>query len=252
MSDKPFFSIIIPALNEEKHLPLLLQALQSQTEKDFEVIVVDGGSTDKTEEKAHAFEGKFSKFTYHKEKLKSVGMSRNAGAKLAAADWLIFFDADVVINPDFLEKINKVISDWKPDVMTAWNSTKDKGIAGKMMLFLISFGIFLVHKIRAFANGPCIIIKKSLFGQIHGFNEKIIVGEDLDLTDRATKAGGKYEFLINPKAYVSTRRYEKEGFFVSLYKALRGGLHTLLIGPVYKSLYEYKMGGQYFKEDNKI
>ena len=243
-----FFSIIIPALNEEKRLPLLLDSLLKQTAQDFEVIVVDGGSTDKTEEKAKSYVNNFSDFTYLKEKLKNVAMSRNFGTRRAKADWLIFFDADVVVDPDFLEKIGAIIAKWKSDVMTAWNSTKDEGWKGKLMLFLISAGIFLIHKIRAIANGPCIIIKKELFKKINGFNEKIIVGEDLDLTDRAAKAGGKYDFLINPKVYVSTRRYEKEGIMTSFYKAFSGALYTLFIGPIKKPLYEYKMGGQYFNE----
>lgn len=250
MTEQPFFSIVIPTLNEETRLPQLLESLTMQTCKDFEVIVVDSGSQDKTREKALEFKDKLPKFYFLEGKFKRVAAARNGGAHIICAAWLIFLDADVVVPSDFISKIKDIIMRKKPDLMTAWNSTQDKGISGKLMLFLISLGIFLAHKIRSFANGPCIIIKKDLFDKIKGFNEAIIVGEDLDLADRATKAGGRYHFLLRPLVYVSTRRYEKEGFFLSFYKALVGGLHTIFIGPVNKSLYEYEMGGQYF--DKKV
>lgn len=246
MTSNNLFSVIIPTLNEEIRLPALLSSLANQTDKDFEVIVADSGSKDKTREKAFEFKDKLPKFCFLEGQFKRVAAARNGGARLAHAAWLIFLDADVIVPPDFVLKIRKIINEKNPDVMTAWNATQDKGTSGRLMLFLISLGIFLVHKIRSFANGPCIIIKKELFDKIKGFNEAIIVGEDLDLTDRATKFGGKYRFLLSPVVYVSSRRYEKEGFFLSFYKGLVGALHTIFIGPVKKPLYKYEMGGQYF------
>ena len=58
MSQRPFFSIIIPSLNEEKYLPLLLEDLSQQTFKSFEVIIIDGKSEDKTIELAKTFNKK--------------------------------------------------------------------------------------------------------------------------------------------------------------------------------------------------
>ena len=78
----PAISVIIPALNEEKYIGNVLDALRKQTFKDFEIIVVDGNSTDRTREIAK----KSAKVII--EKRPRIGLARNTGAKLAKADLL--------------------------------------------------------------------------------------------------------------------------------------------------------------------
>lgn len=244
----PFFSIIIPALNEEKYLPLLLNSLAKQQDPDFEVIVVDGGSTDQTAREAKKFESSFSRFLYHKEALKNVSSSRNIGARLAKAQWLLFLDADVMVEPNFTRETKTYIMRKKPNFVTFLIKTKDQVWSGKIMCFLINFGIFFFQKISSLANGTCIGVRKSVFNEARGFNENAVVAEDIDFSRRATRLCGRYSFLFSPAVYVSSRRYQKEGFWMSLYKALKGTLYVLLIGPVTKPLYEYKMGGHNFAE----
>ena len=81
-------SVIIPTLNEEKILPHLLDDFRNQTAKDFEVIVADAGSGDKTVEVAKAYKAQLVKGG-----LPAVG--RNNGAKIARGEFLFFLDADV-------------------------------------------------------------------------------------------------------------------------------------------------------------
>ena len=78
---KPRFSIIIPTLNEEKFLPKLLESLTTQTVKDFEVIVVDGQSKDKTVAVAKRFAGTLQLTVVTSEK-PSVSYQRNYGSKV--------------------------------------------------------------------------------------------------------------------------------------------------------------------------
>jgi glycosyltransferase involved in cell wall biosynthesis len=245
--DDIFFSIIIPALNEEKRLPMLLQSLSSQTEKNFEVIVVDGGSTDKTEDKAREFTDKFQNFIYHKEKLKNVSMSRNAGAKQAKAKWLIFFDADVEIESDFVRQIKEKILSKNLDVLTVWNRSKEDDLTGKIILGLLNVSMSMLQKIQPVANGPCMIMKREIFNAVHGFDTEIKFGEDYNLMLRMRKLIKKFAVLRSPRLLVSTRRFSQEGLFLSLFKSMKALLYQIFIGPIKKPIFEYKMGGQNYK-----
>ena len=76
---KPTFSIIIPTLNEEKFLPKLLDSLSRQTNKDFEAVVVDGASRDKTVQAAHQFMRKIPRLTVDIVKKPGLPVQRNRG-----------------------------------------------------------------------------------------------------------------------------------------------------------------------------
>jgi len=73
----PYFSVIIPTLNEEKFLPKLLNDLKRQKEKNFEIIVVDGNSSDKTKEAAEAYKKHFPAFKFLTAKKANVSYQRN-------------------------------------------------------------------------------------------------------------------------------------------------------------------------------
>ncbi len=107
----------------------------------------------------------------------------------------------------------------------------------------------LFQKIKPAANGPCIVIRKSLFKKIGGFDETIVFGEDFDLIQKAHKLKAKFAVFLTPVLYVSTRRFEKEGLFLSLYKSLKAVFHQLFLGPIKKPIFEYEMGGQYYKQE---
>src|SRR5258705_12413818 len=102
MSKEPFFSVIIPALNEEKYLPLLLQDLADQSTQDFEVIVIDGRSTDKTVENTLKFKKKLPSLTILSSKIRNVSVQRNLAAQKSNGKYLLFNDADNRLPKDFL------------------------------------------------------------------------------------------------------------------------------------------------------
>ena len=239
-------SIIIPTLNEEKNLPFLLESIVKQTYKNFEVIVVDSFSTDKTKLVVESFKEKLPNLKFFQKKLKNVSQARNFGASLSKNEFLIFFDADVKIENFFLEEINKKINQYNLDALTVWNRT-EKGWKNKLIFLLLNLSMSLFQKIKPAANGPCIIVKKIVFNKVNGFDEKIVFGEDFDLIQRLTKVKAKFAVFSKPILYVSARRFEKEGIIKSLYKSIKAILYQLFFGPIKKPIFDYKMGGHYYE-----
>src|SRR5688572_25766785 len=113
----PFFSVIIPTLNEAQFLPKLLTDLAAQQEKEFEVIVVDGKSEDQTVSRARGFAEKLTLSVYEVEK-RNVSFQRNYGASKAHGRYFIFFDADVGMAATFLKALKEKLLTQKPDYGT--------------------------------------------------------------------------------------------------------------------------------------
>lgn len=98
-------SVIIPTYNEEKVLPDCIESLGFQTMIDFEIIVVDDGSTDKTGKLLRNLQLTISGFQYLEQDHKGAGAARNLGAKNAKGQILVFVDADMTFDDEFLEKL---------------------------------------------------------------------------------------------------------------------------------------------------
>ncbi len=104
-------SVIIPTYNEEKDIGECLKNLEEQTYKNFEVIIVDDGSTDKTVEIVKTFKKVKLILGEHK----GPGASRNLGSKKARGKILIFIDADMTFDKNYLKNLIKPILDDKTD-----------------------------------------------------------------------------------------------------------------------------------------
>lgn len=99
--DNITFSVIIPTYNRAKFIDKAIASLLNQTYKNFEIIVVDDGSTDNTEEVVGLF--KNSKVKYFKKENQERGAARNYGAKLAIGDYVNFFDSDDIAYDNHLQ-----------------------------------------------------------------------------------------------------------------------------------------------------
>ena len=102
-------SIIIPTYNEADILASCLESLSKQTFKDFEVIVVDDGSTDKTSEVLRNFQFTISNLQFLEQNHGGAGKARNLGAKKAKGKILVFVDADMTFDESFLDNLVKPI-----------------------------------------------------------------------------------------------------------------------------------------------
>jgi len=98
-------SIILPVYNEEKYIGGFLSSLLKQSYLDFEIIVVDDGSTDKTSDIIKKFQKKDKRIKLIKGEHKGPGFSRNLGAKKAKGNILVFVDADMTFDKDYLKNL---------------------------------------------------------------------------------------------------------------------------------------------------
>lgn len=101
MSNSPFFSLIIPSYNRAHFISFSIESVLKQTYTDFELIIVDDGSTDNTEEIVKSFND--TRIHYYKKKNEERGAARNYGTKKSRGQYLNFFDSDDLLYPHHLK-----------------------------------------------------------------------------------------------------------------------------------------------------
>ena len=207
-------SIIIPAHNEEKYLEETLRYVSEQNYPDFEIIVVDNNSTDRTKEIAESFGVKvFS------EKNKGTGWAREKGRLEASGEILAFLDADCLPDPDWLSRGVKYFESNKDVVaVTGPYDYFDSLFWYRNFLMLIqkyiySFFNILLQKLGIGAViifGNC-FMRASALEKIGGIDTSIIFyGDDTDIAKRISKEG-KVVFDSKLLMKGSSRRLQKEG-----------------------------------------
>ena len=227
-------SIIIPTLNEERFLPLLLRSLRNQSFQDFEVIVADAKSKDRTRAIAHAFGARVVDGGL-------PGVGRNKGAKVAKGDLLLFLDADVVLPNFFLEKNVADFRKRNLDVATTFVKPLSSRFDDKVIHFGWNVVYLALQNIRPACCGFHIFIRKDVFARAGGFDESVVFCEDADLIARLHKMRADFGVLSSP-VFVSVRRLNKEGRMKFLVKNITGYLHTAFKGPIRKQLFKYEWG----------
>lgn len=246
-----YFTIVIPTLNEEKHLPNLLDDLSKQTFKDFKVIVVDANSKDKTTVIAKKYKAKIISSSE-----KNVSYQRNLGAKSSNSPWIVFMDADNRIPKNFLTGLKHQIETLNPDILSTWlkpdtDNKQDKFTATVMNVFMD----INKNSSTPYVMESMMVIKKKSFDILKGFDVDINWREGEDLLKRARKLSMKFEFVKTPKYTYSFRRLKKIGTFkmlqemsqMEILKMLKGGKltkkDTLLLYPM--------KGGSFYKRGDK-
>ena len=197
-------SIIIITLNEEKYLPKLLDSIKRQKFYDYEVIVSDGNSNDATRKIARKYDCKVLVGN------RSPSIQRNAGARAANGNLLLFLDADVILPENFLMNLVKEIHGKNLDVGTCYVGVYDGSFSDKFIFAWQNFFTSLLGKVWPHAFGCCIFSKPTVHRKIKGFDKSISWFEDTDYVKRASKEF-KFGILNNLKVLTSSRRWKKEG-----------------------------------------
>jgi len=208
MRKNPEISVIVPSMNEEKYISKLFKGLKAQSFRNFETIVVDTNSTDRTRSIARQNSAKVVI-----EKRKGIGRARNAGAKVASGKILVFLDADTVPSKSLLKqyhdafKNNNIIAATGPIFPLEATSRKLRIGYKVVSVYLVKSSIAIG---RPRIVGSNFAVKKEVFNRVGGFNPRYATYEDWDLSLRLGKEG-KTKFINNAVVYASVRRVNEWG-----------------------------------------
>jgi len=230
---RPQLSIIIPTFNEERYLPKLLNSIKKQNYKNYEIIVADNNSKDKTRQIAREYGCKLTEGGL-------PPVARNNGAKLAKGDLLLFLDADVVLPKNFLESCIDEFKKRKLDSATCLFKLKGNKLIDKVILFVGNAIIFSAQYFDPHCTGAFILCKKRIFNKLGGFNERLKQAEDHDFVKRSVKIG-KFGSL-KKSLFLSMRRFEKEGRANVLKKYFKSEVYRKIKGEIDSDIFEYEYG----------
>lgn len=200
----PLISVVIPLYNAEKTILRTVQSVLSQTFTDFELIIIDDGSTDSSSDIIAGI---------HDDRiiLKSFGnkgtsASRNRGIKIASGNYISFIDADDLWTEDKLESQLKALRE-SPDAGLSYSWTAFIDESGKYLSAKfparISGNVYTKLFLNNFiASGSNVLIKKACLEKIEWFNETLESGEDIEFLLRFAK---KWPFALVPRYQILYR-----------------------------------------------
>ncbi|SEF83994.1 glycosyltransferase family 2 protein [Vibrio hangzhouensis] len=233
-------SIVIITLNEEKRIARLLSDLSRQTYQNFEIIVVDSNSDDRTCEVAEKYRPALPESTVHSMETRGVSLGRNTGAKLAKHERLLFLDADVRLDKDFLENAMTKLEEEKLEVAGIYMGSRKLAPAYKAGYGLFNAGLFTTQFFFPTAVGACIFSTKRAHDEIGGFDESIVLCEDCNYVKKAAKT---WRFRFLPLSFqFDPRRLEQDGFFKMGFTYFKANVRRFFFGEMRNNEMEYQFG----------
>lgn len=205
----PYFSVIVPVYNRRGEVRDLLESLAKQTDDDFELLLVEDGSTERCDDIAAAYANKLRVQYFWKEN-EGRSIARNYGIERAQGSYFIFFDSDCVIPPRYFEVLKKALKEHPvdcfggPDAASEDFNRTQKAISFSMTAFLTTGGIrggkVQLEKFvpRSFNMG----YSRRVWEAVGGFRE--MFSEDIDMSTRIRKAG--FSITLFREAYVYHKR----------------------------------------------
>lgn len=204
-------SVVIPAYNEEQLIKRCLDAFVNQkTTKNFEVILVNNNSTDKTVEIAKTYQNKLN-LKIILEKFKGRGAARKRGFEEASCEIILSTDADTLIPLDWIERLSNYLE--KSNAVAVSGTCKivdcDR-LTNIVFNFLQPFSMRLYKFIfgHYWLSGFSFAIYKNIYKKSGGFSSMLNVQEDIELSFRVSKIG-KIKFIPDMPVIFSGRRFQK-------------------------------------------
>lgn len=203
------FSVIIPVYNRPDEVDELLDSLSKQSRSNFEVVIVEDGSTVPCKEVVERYANLLDiKYIYKDNEGRSI--ARNVGIEASTGDYLVFFDSDCVIPPQYFEVLDKALEDnpvdcfGGPDAAHESFSDTQKAINYAMTSFWTTGGIrggkVQLEKFvpRTFNTG----FSRAVYERVGGFRE--MFSEDIDMSTRIKNAG--FTIALIREAFVYHKR----------------------------------------------
>ncbi len=199
-------SIIIPVLNEERALPATLQHVFSQA-GEFEVIIVDGGSTDNTLE----IVSQESRIQVQKA-VSGRASQMNEGVRYATGDWLLFLHADTLLPENALKSIDALPA----DILAGGFKHRFSGRAWSLRLISWLHN-FRCRCTRIFYGDQAMFVRHELFIKLGMFPETPVL-EDLLLGEKLVKV--TQPVMLDSYVITASRKFEQQGIWLSFWRVL--------------------------------
>ena len=204
-------SVIIPAYNEERYLGATIDSIQTasklligQEHLGVELIVVDNNSEDGT-----AVVARDHGAIVVQELVQGISRARNAGARHASGEILVFIDADVIVPDSLFVSINDAMSD--PKCVGGGADVEYRPRRRVVRAYLRTWRV--LSRMTDMIQGATQFCRKSVFEEVGGYDETAWIGEDVDffwaLKRFAKRTGGSVHVIREPKVRPSNRRFDK-------------------------------------------
>ncbi|MEI6847830.1 MAG: glycosyltransferase [Chlorobiaceae bacterium] len=195
---QPEVSIIMPTFNRARHIENAVQSVITQSFSNWELIIVDDGSTDNTFEILKTYINRYPNIRYMKHRNRKAALSRNAGIQASFGCYITFLDSDDYYLENHLESRMEIIAQMPAVDLISGGFLCDETTMVKDRNNPLKF----IH-IRECLLGGTFFGKRELFFTLEGFRE-LEYAEDTDLWDRASKHFSVIK-IENPKSYVYQR-----------------------------------------------
>ncbi len=217
-------------MNEEKHIGNSLISLRNQTYKGkLEIIVADGNSEDKTREIAKKYADKVII-----EKIRNAGAERQAGAKVATGDILLFIDADSRADKNWVKELVSCFDDKKVVSAGGKIGPLEKDILIELASVFWSPIVYLSLLFKLpLVVGSNMSIRKEVFDKMGGFEINRYSGEDTLLIKSSLKYG-KYKYNSKAKVFVAIRRIKQMGRLNYLFFHIKNHFNTHIFNKTSK------------------
>ena len=232
----PKISAVIPSYNCEKFLPTAVESVLNQTYQDFELIVVDDGSTDDTKDIVLNYaRANKNRIKYIFQNNGGPSAARNTGLRAAQAEYITFLDSDDYWDITFFEKGLKALEDGKCDIVVCDNyrtELRDGKVVSKVIvrrsdLLDRNSDLFLEFLKKDLIGGPSrTICRKSIFEAIGGYDETLWLYQEWDFWIRFFKMPRKIKLLREVLYYYHvrndgsniTRRFSSSKGIIEIYR----------------------------------
>lgn len=224
-------AVVIPAYNEEKTLPALLESLNKQkTRHSFEVIVSNNNSTDKTATIIEEYQKKMGNLKTVFEKEQGIGITRKTGFEFADAEIMAGTDSDITMPEDWVERVVNYFDNEDIVALVGCYKFRDKGAFVNFLFYYSEIFFDFIHRLITGSygfRGTNFATRSTTYKESGGMNASISALEDIELSMRIAKLG-KIKYAPSLVVYSTYRRFEGR-FIKQLIQRLKAYYYRVIL-----------------------